>query len=146
MKRNSMKKVLSLILCLVLIAAMALMMTGCSDDVESTAPQAIVFVNGQTLGEGEKSFSLTVVDADGKETTAQIQTDKITVGEALIELGLIAGEESEYGLYVKTVNGTTLDYDKDGKYWAFYIGDEYAMTGLENTEIVDGESYTIKAE
>lgn len=146
MKRNSMKKVLSLILCLVLIAAMALMMTGCSDDVESPAPQAIVFVNGQTLGEGEKSFSLTVVDADGKETTAQIQTDKITVGEALIELGLIAGEESEYGLYVKTVNGTTLDYDKDGKYWAFYIGDEYAMTGLENTEIVDGESYTIKAE
>ena len=63
-----------------------------------------------------------------------------------MELGLISGEESQYGLYVKTVNGITLDYDKDGKYWAFYIGGEYAVTGVDTTEITAGSTYTFKAE
>lgn len=49
-----------------------------------------------------------------------------TVGKALLDQGVIAGEDSSYGLYVKTVNGTTLDYDTDGMYWAFYINGEYA--------------------
>jgi len=59
------------------------------------------------------------VDKEGSETQFEIHTEKETVGEALVELGLIAGEESEYGLYVKTVNGITADYDKDGVYWRF---------------------------
>ena len=64
-------------------------------------------------------FTFTVVDKEGSETQFEIHTEKETVGEALVELGLIAGEESEYGLYVKTVNGITADYDKDGVYWRF---------------------------
>lgn len=63
-----------------------------------------------------------------------------------MELGLIAGEESEYGLYVKTVNGITADYDKDGVYWAFYINGEYAQTGVDSTKIAEGESYSFKVE
>ncbi|MBQ2923597.1 MAG: DUF4430 domain-containing protein, partial [Tyzzerella sp.] len=51
-----------------------------------------------------------------------------------------------YGLYVKTVNGTTLDYDKDGMYWSFYINGDYAMTGVDVTEIKAGEKYSFKAE
>ena len=49
-------------------------------------------------------------------------------------------------MYVKTVNGVTVDYDTDGKYWAFYIDDEYAMTGVDSTPITDGSSYTFKVE
>ena len=45
-------------------------------------------------------------------------------------MGLIAGEDSDYGLYVKTVNGVTVDYDTDGKYWAFYVDGEYAATDV----------------
>ena len=68
------------------------------------------------------------------------------MGDALTELGLIAGEESDYGLYVKTVNGVTLDYDADGAYWAFYVNGEYAQTGVDATTITEGDAYSFKAE
>ena len=39
-----------------------------------------------------------------------------------------------------------LDYDKDGMYWAFYIGSEMAPTGVDMTEIKPGEVYSFRAE
>ena len=65
----------------------------------------------------------------------------LLTGEALIE-----GEESQYGLYVKTVCGETLDYDLDGYYWAFYVNSEYAMTGVDATAIEEGATYSFAAE
>ena len=46
----------------------------------------------------------------------------------------------------KTVNGVTVDYDTDGKYWAFYVDGEYAATGVDSTDITAGATYTFKAE
>ena len=92
---------------------------------------------------GGKSFTVVVTDLDGKETTFQYKSDKATVGEALLEEGLIAGEGGEHGLYVTTVNGMTADWDADQTYWAFYINGEYAMTGIDATEIVDGTTYSL---
>ncbi len=100
----------------------------------------------QQLGEGATQFNFTVADKDGKETVFEIHTDKQIVGDALSELGLIEGEESEYGLFVKTVNGITADYDKDGVYWAFYINGEYASTGVDSTAITEGDSYSFRVE
>lgn len=153
MKRHVWKKTLSFILCIVLIAAMALSMTGCNGNntqkSDNAAPQETVSqtgTKGESLGEGETEFTFHVVDLDGKDTSFEIHTDKTTVGDALTEVGLIEGEESEYGLYVKTVAGTTLDYDKDGKYWAFYVNDEYATAGVDSTEVEAGAVYAFKAE
>ncbi|MBO5789865.1 MAG: DUF4430 domain-containing protein, partial [Clostridia bacterium] len=70
-------------------------------------------------------------------------TDKDTVGSALLEHGLIAGEEGQFGLYVKVVNGMTADYDVDRSDWAFYIDGEYAMTGVDSTEITEGVTYQL---
>ena len=147
MKNHSLQKVLSFLLCIVLIAAMALGTIGCSDTTANDTTATVgTMENGKVYGEGSTEFTFTVVDTEGKEVQATIRTDKTTVGEALLDLGLIAGEDGEYGLYVKTVNGTTLDYDKDGKYWAFYIDGEYAMTGVDSTEITAGSVYSFKAE
>lgn len=147
MKNYSLQKVLSFLLCIVLIAAMALGTIGCSDTTANDTVKTVdTMENGKVYGEGSTEFTFTVVDTEGKEVQATIRTDKTTVGEALLDLGLIAGEDGEYGLYVKTVNGTTLDYDKDGKYWAFYIDGEYAMTGVDSTEITAGSVYSFKAE
>ena len=132
MKRNSMKKSLSLVLCVVLIAALALFAAGCGTGSNETT--------------GEKSFTFIVVDLDGNETTHEITTTAKTVGEALMAEGLIDGEEGPYGLYVKTVGGITLDYETDGKYWAFYEGEEYGLTGVDVTEITDGATYSFRAE
>ena len=91
-------------------------------------------------------FTVVTTDLDGKETTHKIKTDAATVGEALIEEGLIKGHDTEYGLYVDEVNGIALDWDKDGKYWAFYINGEYAQTGVDTTNVEDGAVYTFKPE
>ena len=131
MKQTTIKRLLSFILCIVLIAAMALMASGCND-------------NEGNLGEGQTSFHFTVVDKDGQETHFEIHTDKTTVGEALLELNLIEGEAGPYGLYVKKVNGITADYDVDQTYWAFYVNGEYATSGVDTTNVTAGATYTFK--
>ena len=142
MKKTRFTKLLSFAFCIVLIAAMALL-AGCNDDANISNPVS----SGITeTPNAEKSFTFVVVDAKGKETSFEISSDKATVGEALLAEGLIAGEDGQYGLYVKTVNGITLDYDTDGKYWAFYVNGEYGMTGVDATEIVAGATYSFKAE
>lgn len=151
MKMETKKKSLSLILCSVLIVAMALFTTGCGDNAETTTTslqntEATPSNDVTVLGEGDTSFSFSVVDKEGTETLFEIHTDKKVVGEALQELDLIAGEDGQYGLYVKTVNGITADYDKDGVYWAFYVNGEYAQSGVDTTEIKEGESYSFKVE
>ena len=89
---------------------------------------------------------ITLVDADGNETDFVINTDKETVGDALLEQNLIEGEEGDYGLYVKTVNGITADYDTDQTYWAFYVNGEYASTGVDSTPVNEGDTYEFKVE
>ena len=141
---------LPLILCVMMIAAMAFCTAGCNggkDDAASgSGTEGSVQADGSVLGEGETMFTFTVVDEKGDEMEFEIHTDKKTVGEALLDVGLIAGEEGEYGLFVKTVNGITVDYEEDGAYWAFYIGDEYATTGVNATDIEEGASYSFKIE
>ena len=131
-----------------LITATALFTSGCTDKETHEPPKENVSVSEEVtkLGEGEKSFRFSVTDADGKETAFEIHTDKTIVGEALQDLGLISGDEGPYGLYVKTVNNITYDYDTDGKYWAFYINGEYAPTGVDVTEIDESASYSFRAE
>lgn len=143
MKKTTVKKTLSLIVCMVLIAAMALFTIGCGKKTENTDMPVL---EGGDIGKGNTSFTFVVTDADGKDTEFTVHTDKTTVGEALLDAGIIAGEEGSYGLYVTTVNGSTLDYQKDGMYWAFYINGEYAMTGVDLTDITPGDAYSMKAE
>ena len=141
MKKTMMKRLSSLILCVMLIVAVALCTTGCGDQQEKPMTEDS---DVTVLGEGAVKFTFTVVDGDGKETVFEIHTDKTIVGDALLEHALIAGEEGEFGLYVKTVNGITADYDVDGTYWAFYVNGEYAMSGVDSTSITEGDSYSFK--
>ena len=146
-QKTQMKRLLSFVLCMVLIAAIALTAAGCgSKSAEPTQGATAVYTDSQTLGQGKTQFTFTVADKDGNELTFEIHTDKTIVGEALQELNLIDGEESQYGLYVKTVNGITADYDKDGVFWAFYVDGEYASSGVDSTEIVPGASYAFRVE
>lgn len=98
------------------------------------------------LGEGETTFLFIVADKDGAETFFEIHTDKKIVGDALLDLGLIAGEDGSYGLFVKSVNGIVADYEKDKTYWAFYVDGEYAMSGVDTTLIEENTTYMFKVE
>ena len=143
------KNVTSWLLCMMLIVAMAFVTVGCSEKKESTPIKEPVATQGtkdNVLGEGKTKFAFTVVDKDGKETEFEINTDKEIVGDALMELDLLAGEDGQYGLYVKTVNGITADYDVDQTYWAFYVNGEYATAGVDSTKVEAGATYSFKVE
>ena len=151
MRFKSNKKIASELLCMMLIMAMAFTTVGCNtdkaaDNQPQAEAQASVETESNVLGEGQTKFAFVVVDKDGNETNFEIHTDKATVGEALLELELIAGETSEYGLYVKTVNGITADYDVDQTYWAFYVNDAYATAGVDATAVEAGAKYAFKVE
>lgn len=156
MKKTDFKKILSLLLIVCLIATIGVTLAACDskpDTTDTTAAATTTTTEPLTdevpateLGKGETKFDFVVTDEDGKETRFVISTDKTTVGDALLDCGLIAGDESEYGLYVKTVNGITADYDTDGKYWAFYTNGEYATTGVDSTKIEANTTYEFRIE
>ena len=95
------------------------------------------------LGEGATTVTVQV-KADERQITFTIHTDKTTVGEALQEHNLLEGEESQYGLFVKKVNGIVADYDVDQYYWAFYVNGEYAVNGVDTTNIEEGVTYSLE--
>ncbi|MBQ8310229.1 MAG: DUF4430 domain-containing protein [Clostridia bacterium] len=149
MNMTKFQKILSFVLCIVLIAAVALFTFGCneqSNDNGGSEQNTTAGTDSGTEATPKKTFTFIVVDAEGNETTFTVSSDKKTVGDALLAEGLIEGENETYGLYVKKVNGITADYDVDGTYWAFYINGEYAMTGVDSTDIEEGATYSFKVE
>ena len=139
--KNTIKNKLALMLVIVMMISLA----SCDYFIRKDLPeiwQNATYVQDTELGEGSKTL-VVKVEVEENSVTFTIHTDAETVGEALLNLGLIAGEESQYGLYIKQVNGMTADYDIDQTYWAFYINGEYAMTGADTTPISEGEVYSL---
>lgn len=126
-------KILLVILCIALVAAAVLYAAGTSKQEEAGSADA-------------KAFDFIVVDGIGNEESFHIVSSRQKVGDALIDEGLIGGEEGPYGLYVKSVNGIVADYDTDGTYWAFYVNGEMAMSGVDMTDIETGSVYSFKIE
>ena len=98
------------------------------------------FAFGPRAQQGSKTITVEVT-AEEKTVVFTVKTDADTVGAALLEHNLIAGDQGDYGLYVKTVNGILADFDVDQTYWSFTIAGEMAMTGVDQTELVDGTVY-----
>ena len=134
------------LLAMMVVCLLALCCVGCGDIGEATPDEKPMVQDGQTIGEGGVTFTVQIENLDGTKISFTVKTNKTIVGEALQELGVLKGEEGPYGLYIKTVNGKTLDYDKDGAYWAFYVDDAYAVTGVDETNIVETSIYLLKAE
>ena len=90
---------------------------------------------------GAKTIVLEVVHGDASTKSFSIQTDAENLRGALEqEDGLIAGSDSEYGLFVETVDGETANMDNQ-EWWCFTKGGEMLMTGVDDTMIADGEQY-----
>ena len=155
-----MKKSFNSFAALLLAVLMLLSLCACSQEMplsdettaeatteESTTKEAslwddAVYTEDKEFGEGEKVLTVEVT-AEEKTVVFTVKTDESTVGAALLANDLIAGEQGDYGLYVKSVNGIIADYSVDQSYWAFYIGDEYASTGVDSTDIIQGTTYKL---
>ena len=142
MKKN-LQKMTGILMAFVMIFSL----TACASVGEKQPEQPNGAIeNGATVGTGAKTFHVEVTDGEGKVTAFTVKSDEKTVGAALLALNVIAGEDSQYGLYVKTVNGITADYDKDQTWWGFYIDGASAGAGVDSTDIVDGSTYSFKVE
>ena len=126
---KSLKRILSLILVLSLTAAAVLSLTSCGKKEKGN--------------NDEKTITVTVIDDKGESTVFKITTTSANLRGALEQEKLVEGDEEQYGLYVKVVNGLRADYDKDGAYWAFSKDGVDLMTGVDDTIIADGDKYEI---
>ena len=92
--------------------------------------------------QGSKAFSVTVVHADGSTKEFAYRTDAEKLGAFLEEKGLIDSQGADEGMF-HTVDGEKADWNVNQSYWAFYLGDDYAMTGIYDTVITDGAVYKL---
>ena len=133
------------LLLLALALTMLLFAVSCNKAGEGSIWDDATYLTDTELGTGAITVTVSVV-AEEKTVTFTVKTDKQILGDALLDNGLIAGEESTYGLYVKEANGMTADYDTDGLYWAFYQNGSYLLTGVDSTPISGGEAFEIRLE
>ena len=127
---------------LLLALLMCLSFVACADVEKTGAWETATYDRNTELGEGAKTVTVKVI-ADEQELTFIIHTDKETLGEALLEHKLIDGEQSQYGMYIKAVNGIVADYDVDQTYWGFTKAGEMMLVGVDSAEIADGEQYEL---
>ena len=149
------KKSFALVLALVL----ALGMTACgngessssetassaaSSEVSSEAASSEAAQEESAAGEeetaGSKTITLTVVHGDGTSNDITVSTDAENLRDALEAEGIIAGEDSSYGMFVQTVDGETAD-DGEQEWWCLTKGGEMWNYGVDDTEIADGDVY-----
>lgn len=96
--------------------------------------------------EQEKAVNITVIvkDKDGKSTEFKIETKKTNLADALLEKALVTGDTTEYGLYIKTVNGIRADYAEDKAYWAILDKDgNMLQTGASSTPVAEGDTFVL---
>ena len=95
-----MRKKLGFIIYIVLAAVICLGLSACSNSgQQSDLWENAIYTQDTELGSGAKTITVEV-KAEEKSVTFKINTDKKTVGEALLEHNLISGDKSAYGLYV----------------------------------------------
>lgn len=93
----------------------------------------------------ERDITIEVVDSEKKSVVYNITTDAEFLRGAMDDaVGLeYSGDESQYGIMVKTVNGELADYDKNGAYWSFTVNGEYSNHGIDTQPVNDGDEFVI---
>lgn len=139
-----MKNLVKTSVCAVLAVILVLGLTACGNSVAKKGVwENATYLEDTTFGEG-KNTVVVEVKAEEQSVKLTVNTDAEMVGDALLEHNLIEGEESQFGLYVKKVNGITADFDTDKAYWAFYVDGQYATKGIDLTEITKGTEYLLE--
>lgn len=124
MQKKNNKGVIALIIVLVLAAA------------------ALVIwqTNKPETQQGGKEITVNVDHLNGDDTTFTIHTDEEYLRGTLEQEDLIEGTESEYGLYVLTVDGETAD-ESEQQWWGYSVNGTFAELGVDSQPVADGDVY-----
>lgn len=118
---------------LIALAALVVALSICAGLWFAFAPQGTA---------GGKEIAITITHGDGSVNELTLNTEQEFLRGALEEEDLIEGTESDWGLYVLTVDGETAD-DANMEWWSFTQGGEWLMTGVDSTPIADGDAFEI---
>ncbi|MBR0160904.1 MAG: DUF4430 domain-containing protein [Oscillospiraceae bacterium] len=91
---------------------------------------------------GDKNLLIVVVHGDESRKEFPINTSAETLRGALEQESLIEGTESEYGIYITSVDGEAADESLQ-QWWCITKNGEMLMTGADDTMIADGEQYEL---
>ena len=102
---------------------------------------ALSFFGGNSEKSEMKNIQITVV-ANENSQLYDVETDCKYLGDALLNEGIIKGEEGQYGLFITEVAGITADSDNE-EWWCITKGGESIQLGISSIEISDGEKYEL---
>lgn len=94
--------------------------------------------------EGTKTLSIQVVHGDGSAKDFEFRTEAKNLAQALLEhepLG-VKGDDSQFGLYIQTVDGETAS-DADQTFWSVSKDGVALTVGTSSQPISDGERYEL---
>lgn len=118
-----MKKTVSILLCLCLLAAL---FCGCGAKKEPAAA----------------AVKFTVVYEDESSKEFELSTEQETLAEALIAAGLVSKEEGESG-FVTAVDGVTADYNADQAWWKLVDADgDDSVVGIGDVKTAEADGYS----
>ena len=87
------------------------------------------------------SFTLRIIDKDGKENKYTVKTDDKTVGDALITAKYLPADSKDAGIF-DTLNNIKADYSVDQSYWMFEVNGKVSDKGVFDVDVKDGDIYT----
>ncbi len=138
-----------------LLCAVSVTLTACGEKtktLESSGSSTVVsdaglwsgatYTEDTEIGAGAHTALITVT-IDGKSVVITMKSDKDNLAEMLVETGLAEGDNSEYGLYIKRVNGVLADYSVDQSYWSLLQNGTPTAVGASSITISDGDAYEL---
>lgn len=152
MKRT--KEFLAALLCAVTLTGCADQSTGGYSAPNASAASSTVtsgidalwenakYKEDAAVGEGAHNVKIEVKIGE-KSVTLDVKSDKDNLADILTENGIVEGDNSAYGLYIKKVNGVSADYDTDGAYWGVCKDGAPTPTGVSSITVKDGEHYEL---
>jgi len=90
--------------------------------------------------QGGKSITVDITHGDGTTKTFDISTDAEFLRGALEQENLVAGLDGEYGMYILTMDGETVD-ESNQEWWGYTKSGEQVNYGIDTCPIVDGDHF-----
>ena len=92
---------------------------------------------GQT---GSKAVTVKVEHLEGEEKAFSYRTDAEFLRQLLEEAGIASGPETQYGLWIQTVDGETAD-DSKQQWWGYTVNGVFAEYGADQQPVADGDVF-----
>ena len=107
-------------------------------------PSDTTEITGSTGTNSQKtSIAVTVMHKNGSTKDLTIQTEKTTLGAALLEAGLVEAEANRFGMHITSVDGEKAVITENYAYWAVFTGDSTASLATDLLPIEEGGSYKL---